>query len=347
MYYQTLLTLNKKYGEDIIQKYDSWLYNLPKREDDRISIGKVSNELQIEFVIAKNILEDSVMLNILKHRYAIRCPECGHVIEIVSIEDLYDKIKMIDICDACENEDIIITDEDIQVLYKKIEDGPKPEKQEKKLNEITKLSLNDTLKGFIEDKIIKANDIFYKPTPEEKENMVNLFNKIGEKSKNTTEQGNQLRNLAEYILRRVKLFEAANIRTATNELDCVVKNKLCFAEPYFINDLGSIIIVECKNEKKKPNNTYFLKLQGLLKMYKAKSGIIFAIQRPTKVVQHIANTNFLIDRTILISIDFDELRKVVYEDLNFLDLLENKILSLRTDATTYIDDNKVFEKIKT
>ena len=82
-------------------------------------------------------------------------------------------------------------------------------------------------------------------------------------------------------------------------------------------------------------------------MYKAKSGIIFAIQRPTKVVQQIANTNFLIDNTILISVDYDELRKVVYENLNFLDLLENKILSLRTDATTYIDDNKVFEEIKT
>ena len=59
MYYQTLLALNDKYGEDLIKKYDTWLYNLPKREDDRISIGKTANELQIEFVVAKNILEDS------------------------------------------------------------------------------------------------------------------------------------------------------------------------------------------------------------------------------------------------------------------------------------------------
>lgn len=347
MYYQTLLTLNKKYGEDIIQKYDTWLYNLPKREDDRISIGKTANELQIEFVIAKNILEDSVALNILKHRYAIKCPECGHVIEIVPIEELYDKIKVIDNCDACESEDIKITDEDIQVLYKKNQKDGDIKKEKQTTKEINKLSSTDTLKGFIEDKIVKPNDIFYKPTPEEKKYMVSLFNKIGKKAKNSTEKGNQLRDLVEYILRRVKIFEAANIRTATNELDCLVKNKLFFMAPYFTNELGSIVIVECKNEKSKPDNTYFHKLQGLLKIFKAKSGIIFAIQKPTRVVRQIANSNYLLDNTILIAIDYDELRQVVFNDLNFLDLLENKIVSLKVDATTYIDDNKVFEEMRT
>lgn len=344
MYYQTLLTLNEKYEGQLIEKYDTWLFNLPKREDDRISIGKVANELQIEFIIAKNLLEDSVVLNLLEHRYAIKCPECGHAIELVSIESLYDKIKEIKNCDACESEDLEITDEDVQILYKK-----KHEVDEKKTTiqankEISKLTETDSLKGFIEDDIVKPNDIFYNPTEEEKENMASLFNEIGKEASSSTEKGEQLRGLVEYILRRVKIFEAANIRTATNELDCLVKNKLMFAKPYFTNDLGSIVIVECKNEQEKPTNTYFHKLQGLLKIFKAKSGIVFAIQQPTRVVRLIANNNYLIDNTILISIDKEELRKVVFEGLNFLDLLENKIISLRIDATTYIDDNKVFEE---
>lgn len=107
--------------EKIIELYDLWLFNLPQGVSDRISIAEVANELNIEFSMAKGILEDSVSLGILERRYAIKCPECNHVIEIVSIEELYDKIKSINNCDACETEDLTITDEDIQVLYKKIE----------------------------------------------------------------------------------------------------------------------------------------------------------------------------------------------------------------------------------
>ncbi len=343
MYYQTLLTLNKKYKKSIIEQYDAWLYNLPKREDDRISIGKTSNELNIEFSIAKNILEDSVELDILEHRYAINCPECGHAIEIVPIEELYDKIAIINSCDACETEDIQITDADIQILYKKI-DNNKSESRRNERKNIKKFTNTDTLKGFIDDEIINPNDIFFKPTEEEKSKMIDLFERIGEEANNTTDFGNQLRNFIEYVLRIVKIFEAANIRTKTNELDCLVKNKLYFATPYFINELGSLIIVECKNEKSKPNNTYFHKLQGNLKLYKSNCGIIIAINDPTKAALQVANSNYLIDNTIIVAINYEELKKIVYNNLNFLDLLENKITMLKTNATTYLGDNKVFEK---
>lgn len=342
MYYQTLLTLKKKYQEKIIEKYDFWLYNLPKREDDRISIGKLANELKIEFIIAKNILEDSVRLNILEHRYAIKCPECGHVIVIVTIEELYNKISEIENCDACETENIKITDEEIQVLYKKIDNGNYEDKK-KEIDPIKEVTETDTLKGFIQDKIIKPNDIFYKPTQEEKERMIELFERIGKKSSNTTEKGNQLRDYVEYVLRIVKVFEAANIRTRTNELDCLVKNKLYFASPYFLNELGNILIVECKNEKEKPDNSYFLKLKGILGLCKGKCGIIVAIQEPTKPALQIANKVFLQEDIFIIAINYEELKNITYNDLNFLDLLENKIISLKLDATTYMGDNKIFE----
>lgn len=344
MYYQTLLTLNKKYEISIIEQYDTWLYNLPKIEDDRISIGKVANKLKIEFSLAKNILEDSVNLAILEHRYAINCPNCGHVIEIVSIEELYDKISVINNCDSCETEDIKVTAENIQVLYKKIDNNKKEDKK-KKIKDARKFNDVDTLKGFIEDKIINLNDIFFKPTEEEKNKMIELFERIGKKEKNTTAIGNQLRNFTEYVLRIVKVFEAANVRTQTNEIDCLVKNKLQIGMPYFLNELGSLIMVECKNEKRNPGNTYFHKIQGILKNFKSKCGIIVAINQPTKPALQLANINYLIDNIIIIAINYEELKKVVYENLNFLDLLENKITMLRINATTYLGDNKVFEKI--
>ena len=147
-------------------------------------------------------------------------------------------------------------------------------------------------------------------------------------------------------MRIVKIFEAANVRTKTNELDCLVKNKLHFASPYFINELGSLIIVECKNEKSKPNNTYFHKVQGNLKLYKSNCGIIIAINDPTKAATQVANSNYLLDNTIIVSINYQELKKIVYDNLNFLDLLENKVVMLKTNATTYLGDNKVFEQSK-
>ena len=345
MYYQTLLTLNKKYEKDIIEQYDKWLYTLPKGESDRISIGKVSNQLNIEFSLAKNLLEDSVKLNILDHCYAIKFPECGHIIEIVPIEELYDKINIINNCDACEIEDIIITDEDIQILYKKI-DNDEVMNEKSDMRDIIEYTSSDTLKGFIDDEIIKPNDIFFKPTQEQRDKMIELFDKIGEKANNTTALGNQLRDFTEYVLRIVKIFEAANVRTKTNELDCLVKNKLHFASPYFINELGSLIIVECKNEKSKPNNTYFHKVQGNLKLYKSNCGIIIAINDPTKAAIQVANSNYLRDNTIIVSINYQELEKIVYDNLNFLDLLENKVVMLKTNATTYLGDNKVFEQSK-
>lgn len=263
MYYQTLLTLEKKYDKKIIEIYDAWLFNLPQRVSDRISIAKASNELNIKFSMAKGILEDSVSLGILEHRYAIKCPECDHVIEIVSIEELYDKIRNINNCDACENENLTITDEDIQILYKKIEN-----KIDIDDTNIVKKNINfndtDSLRGFFEDSILNPNDIFFRPTEEQKKEMIKLFEKIGQKEKNTTALGNQLRNFTEYVLRIVKVFEAANVRTQTNEIDCLVKNKLQIGIPYFLNELGSLIIVECKNEKTKPGNTYYHKIQGIL-----------------------------------------------------------------------------------
>ena len=343
MYYQTLLTLEKKYDKKIIEIYDAWLFNLPQRVSDRISIAKASNELNIKFSMAKGILEDSVSLGILEHRYAIKCPECDHVIEIVSIEELYDKIRNINNCDACENENLTITDEDIQILYKKIEN-----KIDIDDTNIVKKNINfndtDSLRGFFEDSILNPNDIFFRPTEEQKKEMIKLFEKIGQKEKNTTALGNQLRNFTEYVLRIVKVFEAANVRTQTNEIDCLVKNKLQIGIPYFLNELGSLIIVECKNEKTKPGNTYYHKIQEILKIFKSKCGIVVAINNPTKPALQLANINYLMDDIMIVAINYEELRKVVYENLNFLDLLENKIVMLKTNATTYLGDNKVFEK---
>lgn len=343
MYYQTLLTLEKKYNKKIIEIYDSWLFNLPQRVSDRISIAKASNELNIKFSMAKGILEDSVSLGILEHRYAIKCPECDHVIEIVSIEELYDKIKNINNCDACETENLTITDEDIQILYKKTENEINKGDTNKVKKNIN-FSNTDSLRGFFEDNILNPNDIFFRPTEEQKKEMTELFEKIGQEEKNTTALGNQLRNFTEYVLRMVKVFEAANVRTQTNEIDCLVKNKLQIGMPYFLNELGSLIIVECKNEKDKPENTYFHKIQGILKIFKSKCGIVVAIKDPTKPALQLANINYLMDDIIIVAINYEELRKVVYENLNFLDLLENKIVMLKTNATTYLGDNNVFEK---
>lgn len=343
MYYQTLLTLEKKYNKKIIEIYDSWLFNLPQRVSDRISIAKASNELNIKFSMAKGILEDSVSLGILEHRYAIKCPECDHVIEIVSIEELYDKIKNINNCDACETENLTITDEDIQILYKKTENEINKGDTNKVKKNIN-FSNTDSLRGFFEDNILNPNDIFFRPTEEQKKEMTELFEKIGQEEKNTTALGNQLRNFTEYVLRMVKVFEAANVRTQTNEIDCLVKNKLQIGMPYFLNELGSLIIVECKNEKDKPENTYFHKIQGILKIFKSKCGIVVAIKDPTKPALQLANINYLMDDIIIVAINYEELRKVVYENLNFLDLLENKIIMLKTNATTYLGDNNVFEK---
>lgn len=350
MYYQVLSNLDKQYNTNLIEKYDNWIFNLGKAEQDKITINKLASALEVEFDIAKKLLEEAVKMNILERRYAVKCPECDHIISIVTIDELYDTINSISTCDACESEDLDIDDTDIQIIYKKKDDNVflHEETEQYILNNRSKEEKNeqdDTLKSYLNDNIINPNDIFFNPTKEEREKLKELFMKIGKKSKNTTEHGEQLRYFTEYLLRLVKIFESANLKTRTNELDCVVKNKVKFIGiPHFLNDIGFYFIVECKNEKKKPNNTYILKLKGILDTCNKNCGVIVSIMEQTKDSKILANKFFLLEKIHLININYKDLENVVYNNLNFLDLFENKIMEVELDTTTSIVDNKIFKK---
>ncbi len=350
MYYQVLSNLDKQYNTNLIEKYDKWFFNLSKSEEEKITINKLANALAVEFDLAKELLEESVKINILERRYAIKCPECDHIISIVTIDELYDTINSINSCDACETENLEIDDTDIQIIYKKkIKDVFLCEEQTeyiiKKISNEIKKKQDDTLKSYLDNKLINPNDIFYNPTEEERRRLKELFMLIGKKSKNTTEKGEQLRVFTEYLLRLVKIFESANLKTRTNELDCVVKNKVKFIGiPHFLNDIGFYFIVECKNEKKKPNNTYILKLKGILDTCNKKCGVIVSIMEQTKDSKILANKFFLAEKLHLININYKDLENVVYNNLNFLDLFENKIMEVELDTTTSIINNEVFKK---
>jgi len=348
MFYPELLQIrNYKMFANIIDEIDTYFAFLPLRQKDKISASTVSVQLGIDYSIVESLLEACCGLGILYKQFAIRCPECGGTLKITDSDNLVSDISSIKDCYMCDEENITVTKEDIYILYKLVK-GPSnsPDKIKKHADELFDnngpLSSGTTIKKQIEDNIINPNDLFYRPKPNEKKKLKELFAGLKSNFKNTTDQGNSLNDLAIYLLNLVKCFTASKvIHTPTNQFDCTVANKLCL-RPSILEDIGSFFIVECKHEDEKPGNTYYHKIMNILRLNHMKFGMIFSMKEITKPCVIIAHENYLNSEILVISISYDDLNRIVNDDINFLEIVASKVLQVKTNLTTDLDKTGLF-----
>lgn len=169
--------------------------------------------------------------------------------------------------------------------------------------------------------------------------------------KSTAEKGKSLENLVAYLLSiSGDIFEVfQNVKTNTNEIDQIVrlapKGKILLSLN-LLNKLYENFICECKNHSRSINVTYVGKLYSLMHSCDIKLSILFSykgvsgdkwsnsaglIRKMYIAKDHNGEHDAIIDFNIN---DFE----TIENGGNFLDIVENKLASLKfdTDFSTYI-----------
>lgn len=355
MYYPELLDLISKIGsKEAIEKLDKYFAFLPNKSSSVITVSNIASKLELDYSIIEILLKKIYELEIIDKVYIVECPECGRSILTSNKEDLLEKVKNLDFCIKCKSE-IEITAEDIFVGYKVVKtpsiDSSDIARETEELLGGTKEDIDDSamLQKLFNENKENPHDFFYNPSTEIKQEIKDLYISLDAEHATTKAQGDSLEGLVKSLFNIPHGMKTTEIiKTGTNQIDCTVRND--FAIPLTVyNELGSIFKIECKNEpKKKPNNTYYQKLYSIVNRSKStfEQGIGIMISRlpATEPCRQLAREFFLKDRVIIINIYDEDLRKIIYDNVNLLDLIQEKIQYVKNDIITKSEDHKLYNK---
>lgn len=179
MFFYELSELSKSgFSEELIKQIDSWLAFLPTFEKESITASRVSSKLGLDFTICETLLIKLKELGLLEENYIIICPECEREIEIISKEELVDKLNEVNYCNKCD-EEIELSTDDIYRSYKLIK---APTASEEELRSYTKLlfdtkeslatiTVDDSLEKLIMDEKKDIHDFFISPLKRKKKKL--------------------------------------------------------------------------------------------------------------------------------------------------------------------------------
>lgn len=348
MFYPELLGIgNNGALSDIIDAIDTYLGLLPSSQQDKISAVNVSVQLKIDFNIAESILEACCRIGILEKQFEIRCPECEGTLKITDSDHLIKELNQLKNCYICDSENITVKNDYIFILYKLVKKPTNsPDKLKKYADSLFGNKVGNTngspINDQIEKKLLDPNRLYYHPVDDEINELKHLYESLTVSFDNTTEQGNALNDLAIYLLNLVECFRATEVvRSTTNQFDCTVYNTACIT-PSVLEDIGSYFVVECKHEEQKPNNTYYHKIMDILRLNHLKFGIVFSMLPITKTCNIIARQSFLDAKIIVVNIYYKELHDIIYDDVNFLELIACKMAEVKLDPTTKLENTNLF-----
>lgn len=357
MYYPELLDVIKKTGaKEAIEKLDRYFAFLPNRTEKIVTISNIASMLELDYSMISVLFKYIYELGIIDKVYIINCPECGREISISSQANLLNKVKELDYCIKCRRE-IQIESSDVVVGYKVIK---KPEidssdivTETQRLFEGEKIDYSDedVLKKLFEENKENPHDFFYRPSNEDRKLMQKLYDSLDKEFENTKAKGDSLEGLVKLLFNTCTGMKASTIvRTPTNQIDCTIRND------YFIpltvyKELGSIVKAEAKNEPgKRPANGYYQKLYGILNTSKSTQeqsiGILFSRLSITSTCFDLARQYFLKDGIIIINIDDNDLHRIVYDEENFLDVIQEKIQQVKNNIKTKPEKHMLYRKKK-
>lgn len=185
------------------------------------------------------------------------------------------------------------------------------------------------------------------------------------KSKNssdcsTKEKGDSLENIASFVLKSGNVFEVyKNVRTSTNELDQLVRttnNGSVLCKNGILDERLLDFIGECKNYNKNVSVTYVGKICSLLETTNNRICILFSYKGISGsgwkdacgLVKkfYMSKENFK-DKYCIIDFNINDFERI-NSGSNFLQIIEDKILSLKydTDYSSFISCHEATEQLK-
>lgn len=336
MYCSHLSALQELLNHDQIQNLEDYFSSLIGGATKNITVSKLSKALGFSPQVASRVLTKCKELGIVDVFYAIRCPECGMLIKKVSsIADIPSEPFT---CYGCD-EEIKVEPSDIELMYALDDDSVFTEGQQEELD----MSARAVVPEDSMESIILAggiNEYLFHPTDDEYEKLKDMYKAIENRSGTTKKIGDTLENLVEYLFNLCPIFKAAGIRTATNQIDCCVRNQMYLKYGIF-DTIGGRFFIECKNEKGTPSGSYMSKLHSIIvntnsgeKGRCIKFGIIISREKGPSTFKSLAVKSYLSDGIVIIAICGNELKNLFDNKGNLLELIERKADEIMMEAKT-------------
>lgn len=189
--------------------------------------------------------------------------------------------------------------------------------------------------------------------------LLECFKNTNSSNSSTSEKGKSLEELATYTIKTSHIFEIyKNIRTASNELDQLVKindcNRLLIGlkviDERLVNFIG-----ECKNYQNKIPVTYVGKVCSLLSTTQNKICILFSYNGVTGknwedstglIKKFYLSKEKSDERFCIIDFNVDDFDEIANGN-NFLQIIENKIMALKndTDYLNFVTEHELSSQI--
>lgn len=337
MSYSHLSMLQTILSQEQIDGLGKYFSNLIGGAKENILASAIMENLGFSLDVTQRVLKECTDNKILKRVYGIRCPKCGMLIKKV---ETIDEIPESEDCYICD-ESFDSTLENVEVIYELIDEDFFNDGQ--RLIVKQSVAPENTLRALFESG--NVHDIFYKPSEEDYGRLNELYEYVISPSMTTKEQGTTLEKFVSELFSLCEvLATTTEMRTDTNQIDCFVRNQVYI--PYGIfNEIGGRFIIECKNEKKTPSGTYMSKLHSIITTINGKKngsfikfGIIVSRVPGPSTFQTLAHSYYLADDIVIIAICLDEIKKLLTERANLLDLLELKYTEIVMNATKNLEE---------
>lgn len=339
MFYKQFSIIIDFLNPEFVENFDYWLATLPRSNQKNITASVVSSRLGVKYSLAESILKFSEKQKILERYYLVKCPDCDYNLDTITKDEIANILVKPVFCNECE-EDKKITLNDIYTAYKVIQQPDVSEEEiaraiEKRLNLGEDLDVNFIEADSLSNDKTTLYEAFYNPDESAYDKFRELRKKLDlDYGKDTTAKGRALEVLILEIFNQIKYIRGTNdIKTKTNQFDCTF---LCgINTPYLsiFNYLAPCFIVECKNEKKKPDNNYTNKLESIMDTSSAQFGIVFGRKDATSTCYVISREHYLtqkasVKQQIVITCCDTDLEYIIDKKVNLLQYLEYKIFQI-------------------
>lgn len=353
MFYTQFSKITDVLNPVFVENFDFWLATLPKGNQRNITASDVSSRLGVKYSLAEAILSFACNEGIIEKYYLVKCPDCDYTLETITPGQLADLLCTPIFCLECDENKRITTD-DIYTAYKVILQPNVSEAEiaqaiEKRLNLGTSTSLNFTKADSLSNNLLSIYEEFYNPSESAYQKFKELRDKIDlDYGTNTTAKGKALETLILAIFNQIAYVVGTNdVKTETNQFDCTMLCGIRTINLSVFNYLAPYFIVECKNEKKKPDNTYTNKLESILHTNDAQLGIVWGRKDATSPCFTISREHYLTKRDtakqqIIITCSDVDLNYLIEKRINLLRYLEFKIFQITSNSP-----NSTFEMFVT
>lgn len=343
MFYKQFSAITKVLNPDFVESFDYWLATLPVRSQKNITVSLVSARLGVQYTLADFILKFAEEQKILKKQYEVHCSECDSSLGIYNKDVLAEILMEPQYCHECD-EYKAITPQDVYVTYKVVLKPNVSEAEiaraiEKRLNQGGGTQSNFSKADSLSNDPFSLYEIFYNPSESAYSKFKELRAKLDlDYGDNKTAKGKALEVLILEIFNQINCVRGTNdIKTKTNQFDCTF---LCGADtvyPSVFNYLAPCFIIECKNEKKKPDNTYMNKLQSIMDTNDAQFGIVFGREAATSPCftisrEHYLTKKYLQQQQIIVTCCDDDLDYIIDKKVNLLQYIEYKISQVTNNS---------------